>query len=100
MDRERIVLIVLAAIFVVGLIIRMNHRSSIRIRCYRIDINQASLFELDALPGIGPKLAERIIRFRDSIGGFDSLGQLVAVKGISGRTLAKLKPYLKPLKEE
>lgn len=46
------------------------------------DINTADSLELESLPGIGTKLASRIIRFRDALGGFHSIEQISDVYGI------------------
>jgi len=46
------------------------------------DINQASIAELEEVRGIGPVLAKRIIQFRDQLGGFFDLSQLMDVWGI------------------
>ena len=60
----------------------------------RISINQASLEELCELPGIGPALASRIIAYRDEVGLFQSLEELMMVKGIKERLFAKLKDHI------
>lgn len=59
-----------------------------------IDPNTASATELGLLPGIGPKLAERILAERARRGRFETAEQLLDVPGIGVKTLARLRPYL------
>lgn len=59
-----------------------------------IDINRAVAAELDSLPGIGPKLAERIIEYRDSNGPFTAVDDLAEVRGISERMVEILRPLV------
>ena len=59
-----------------------------------IDPNQASVEELDALPGIGPVLASRIIEHRRRHGDFVQAEDLLAVQGIGPRLLERLRPWL------
>ncbi len=60
----------------------------------RIDINEASAEELSAIPGIGLKTAQNIVEYREKIGGFTSIGQLVNVTRIGEKTVEKIRPYV------
>lgn len=56
-----------------------------------VDLNAATAIELDALPGIGPVLAKRIVEHRALHGPFGSLEELLAVRGIGPRLLDRLR---------
>jgi competence protein ComEA len=56
-----------------------------------ININAASAAELDALPGVGPALAARIVAWRAINGPFASPDDLLAVSGIGEKTLARFR---------
>jgi competence protein ComEA len=60
-----------------------------------LDLNVANVKELEQVPGIGPKTAEAIVDVRHKSGRFRRVEDLLAIKGISQRTLDKMRPYLK-----
>ncbi len=59
-----------------------------------MDINAATSEQLQQLPGIGPVMAQRIIDYRKKSGPFRNVDELMAVRGISDKRLAKIKPYV------
>ncbi len=59
-----------------------------------LDLNSATLIQFDSLPGIGPVLAERIIKFKDGLGGFFDVYQLKDIYGLPPETLEKILPHL------
>lgn len=59
-----------------------------------IDLNRATGHDFEGLPGVGPKLAERILAYRRSIGAFHSLDELRAVKGIGSKTFERIRPLV------
>ena len=56
-----------------------------------VNLNTATAGDLDALPGVGPVLAERIVAWRDAHGPFATVEQLREVSGIGERKLASLR---------
>ena len=59
-----------------------------------IDINTATLEQLDSLPGIGPVIAQRIIDYRAASGPFASVEQIKEVKGIGDTLFEKIKDHI------
>jgi competence protein ComEA len=58
-----------------------------------IPLNQATIEDLDQLPGIGPGLAERIVEYRQAHQKFRSVNDLMEVKGIKDKMFQKIKGY-------
>jgi competence protein ComEA len=56
-----------------------------------VNLNTATLAQLDALPGVGPVLAQRILTHREQHGGFRSVGDLRQVEGIGDARYEQLK---------
>ena len=59
-----------------------------------VSLNNATLEQLESLPGVGPSLAQRIIDYRNQIGSFSDLLQLREVSGIGEKLYAKISQHL------
>ena len=59
-----------------------------------VNINTASSEELQAVPGIGPVTAEKILHMRKSYGAFKSVNDLLAIRGLGPKRLDKMRKYL------
>ena len=60
----------------------------------RIDVNTATEFQLNALPGFGPALAARIATDRATRGPFESVDDLARVHGIGPRLIERIGPHV------
>ena len=59
-----------------------------------VNVNTASAEQFEALPGIGAKMAARIVEYRQKNGPFKKVEELMNVKGIGEQSFLKLKPFL------
>jgi competence protein ComEA len=59
-----------------------------------LDINRAGAEELESLPGVGAVLAQRVIEYRTTVGRFQAIEDLRAVKGIGPKVFERLKPLV------
>lgn len=57
----------------------------------KVNINTAGTEELQELPRVGPKIAERIIQFRETHGEFKKIEEIMKVRGIGESTFNKMK---------
>ena len=60
----------------------------------KVDLNAATVEQLTTLPGVGAKLAARIVEYREKVGRFRSTDELLNVKGIGEKNFQKLEPWL------
>ncbi len=60
-----------------------------------VHLNTANATQLETLPGVGPKMAQRILAYRKGVGHFTQVEELMDVKGIGPKTFAKMKPFLR-----
>ena len=59
-----------------------------------LDLNAATVEQLEQLPGVGPVTAKAIVRFRTKSGPFRRVEDLLAIRGVTKRKLEKLRPYV------
>ncbi|MGC9324474.1 MAG: ComEA family DNA-binding protein [Desulfomonilia bacterium] len=59
-----------------------------------INVNTATVEELTWLPGVGDKVAQNIVDFRQANGPFTSLDDLIKIKGIGEARMKEIKPFL------
>jgi len=60
----------------------------------KVNLNTASIEQLTTLPGVGPKLAARIVEYRQKSGTFRSTQELMNVKGVGEKNFAKIEAWL------
>ena len=65
-----------------------------------LNLNAATLDQLETLPGIGRKVAERIVEYRTKSGGFKKIEELMNVKGIGEKSFLKMKPLISVAKSD
>jgi competence protein ComEA len=59
-----------------------------------LNLNTATVSQLETLPGIGKSTAQRILEYREKSGGFKKIEDLMNVRGIGEKNFLKLKPLV------
>ena len=72
----------------------LSAQSTSKVSGNKININTASVGELQELPRIGPKVAQRIVDFRKAHGKFKRIEEIMKVKGIGEGTFERIKELI------
>jgi competence protein ComEA len=59
-----------------------------------VNLNTATAEQLATIPGVGPRMAERIIDYRQKNGGFKKIEDLMNVSGVGEKSFLKMKPLI------
>ncbi|HYK91700.1 MAG TPA: helix-hairpin-helix domain-containing protein [Acidobacteriota bacterium] len=60
----------------------------------KVNLNTATIEQLQTLPGIGPAMARRVIEYRTKVGKFTKIEEIINVKGIGEKRFQKIKDRL------
>jgi competence protein ComEA len=60
----------------------------------KVNLNTATIEQLQTLPGIGPAMAKRVIEYRTKVGKFNKIEEIINVKGIGEKKFQKIKDRL------
>jgi competence protein ComEA len=94
MKHNRLVAAALAVLFAVGLSAGAALAAAKPAPSGKVNLNTASAEQLSAIPGIGDKLAARIVEYRQKNGSFKNVQELMNVKGVGEKSFGKLEPFL------
>jgi competence protein ComEA len=59
-----------------------------------VNLNTATISQLESLPGIGPRIAERIVAYREKTGGFKKIEELMNVQGVGEKSFLRIKDLI------
>ncbi|MCX8092960.1 MAG: helix-hairpin-helix domain-containing protein [Candidatus Goldbacteria bacterium] len=96
---ERTILLIIFIAFIIGIFTYFftSYNKNIKkeiISDGKININTASVEELDKLPGIGIIIAKRIIEYREKNKKFKKIEEIKNIKGITSKKFEKIKNYI------
>jgi comEA protein len=94
MKPNRLVAATLAVLFALGLSAGSALAAAKPAPSGKINLNSATAEQLTAVPGIGEKLASRIVEYRQKNGSFKNVQELMNVKGVGEKSFGKLEPFL------
>lgn len=94
MKHNRLVAAALAVLFALGLSAGTALAAAKPAPSGKVNINSATAEQLTAVPGIGDKLAARIVEYRQKNGSFKTVQELMNVKGVGEKSFGKLEPFL------
>jgi competence protein ComEA len=60
----------------------------------KVNLNTATVEELQTIPGIGPAMAKRVVEYRSKVGKFTKIEDIINVKGIGEKKFQKMKDRL------
>jgi len=83
-------IVALAMIFVSAPVLAGNKKPPLQ----PVNLNTATVLELQQVPGIGPSTADKILKMRKSYGQFKSVDDLRAIKGIGPKRMEKMRKYV------
>lgn len=72
----------------------LNKADATELRMQKLNINQASLEQLEAIPGLGKSKAQAVLDYIAKNGAIKNSNELTNVKGIGNKLAAKISPYL------
>jgi competence protein ComEA len=94
MKHNRLVAAALAVLFALGLSAGTALAAAKQAPAGKVNINTATAEQLSTVPGIGDKLATRIVEYRQKNGSFKTVQELMNVKGVGEKSFGKLEPFL------